>query len=233
MHFDIRCLDATVSTNDAAKHAAEAGVPEGLVVWALQQDAGRGRHGRVWYSPIGNLYCSVLLRPAVERRDYGKFSFIAALAVRDVVAAVLSGVTVELKWPNDVLVNGEKISGILLEAGEDWLVVGIGLNVHHTPENPLYPVTCLAAETAEVPSLDLLLDKLLKEFDFWSDVYVAQGFAPLREAWLAHARKGAMRVRLPNEELNGEFVDLDVDGNLRLLLTNGTTCSISAGDVFF
>ena len=233
MRFDIRRLETTVSTNDDAKRAAEAGAPEGLVIWALQQDAGRGRQGRVWYSPPGNLYCSLLLRPKVERRDYGKFSFAAALAVRAVVASALPCATVELKWPNDVLVNGKKISGILLEAGEDWLVVGVGLNVLHAPENPLYPVTRLAAEAAEVPALDQLLDKLLKELDFWSGVCVAQGFAPLREAWLAHARKSAMRVRLPNEELNGEFADLDADGNLRLLLPNGTTRSISAGDVFF
>ena len=234
MRFDIRRISTTTSTNDDAKQAAEAGAAEGLAIWALQQNSGRGRQGRVWESPEGNLYCSVLLRPVVERRDYGKFSFVAALAVWDVVSAVLSSsFSIELKYPNDVLVNGKKISGILLESGEGWLVVGVGLNVQHMPENPLYPVTSLAAEISEPPPLDVLLDKFLNALAYWNNIFTAQGFAPVRTAWLSRARKGAMRVRLPQEEIHGEFVDLDAEGNLRLLLPDGTERSISAGDVYF
>ena len=301
MRFDIRRVETTVSTNDDAKQAAEAGAAEGMVVWALQQKAGRGRQGREWYSPIGNLYCSILLRPACPVRDYGKFSFVAALAVWDVVDSCLNSIEqtsqrircdslplegrgqherclqgaydvadssvnnsqtsslcraplpnpplkgegippvscqtnallIELKWPNDVLVNGKKIGGILLEAGEDWLVVGIGLNVQHVPEEPMYPVTSLALEQFAVPSLDPLLDKLLKALGFWYQTFADQGFAPLRDQWLSRARKGVLRVRLPQEELSGEFMDLDSEGHLRLLLPDGKVRNINAGDVFF
>jgi BirA family biotin operon repressor/biotin-[acetyl-CoA-carboxylase] ligase len=232
MQFDIRKIDTTPSTNDEAKQAAAQGAAEGLVIQALSQSAGRGRQGRQWQSPAGNLYCSVLLRPRTEQRHYGLCSFIAALAIRDAVHAFLPKAAVELKWPNDVLVNGKKISGILLEAGDGWLVVGMGINVEHMPGNPLYPVTSLAGEQSEA-SVDQILAKLLVALGFWYETLENQGFAPIRAAWLIHARKGAMRVRLPAEETSGEFVDLDDQGNLHLLLSNGTKRLFNTGDVFF
>lgn len=138
----IRRLVTTSSTNDDAKRAAEAGEGEGLVVHALQQTAGRGRHGRTWHSPEGNLYCSALLRPG-DARLFGHYSFVAALALADTVRAFVPQVNITLKWPNDVLVNGKKIGGILLEAGEGWLVIGMGLNIRHYPDNAMYPATSL------------------------------------------------------------------------------------------
>lgn len=233
MKFDIRRLDTTVSTNDDVKWAAESDAAEGVVVWALQQSAGRGRQGRLWKSPAGNLYCSVLLRPKTALRDWGRYSFVAALAICDAVRGLLPDATVELKWPNDVLVNGKKICGILLESGEGWLVVGMGLNVRHVPENPLYPVTSLLAENAVVPELEAVLGKVLEALGLWYDRLNTEGFASVRAAWLSFARKGPMRVRLPDGEIQGEFADLDENGNLRLLLANGTEKSISTGDVFF
>ncbi|MGB9153218.1 MAG: biotin--[acetyl-CoA-carboxylase] ligase [Alphaproteobacteria bacterium] len=237
MKFDIRTLETTVSTNDDVKQAAETGAAEGLVIQALQQSGGRGRQGRQWQSPVGNLYFSVLLRPKVALRDYARYSFIAALAIGDTIRGYLSEASVELKWPNDVLVGGKKISGILLEAGDGWLVVGMGINVLHTPENPLYPATSLVAEMGAAPSLDVVLGKILESLSYWIDTADNQGFAPIRTAWLSHARKGAMRIRQPRgedgNEIHGEFVDLDTEGNLRLRLPDGTERSISTGDVFF
>ena len=141
--------------------------------------------------------------------------------------------SIELKWPNDVLVNGKKISGILLEAGEGFLVVGIGVNVLHVPENTLYPATSFVAENSDAPSLDLVLKKILSALENWCGIADNQGFAPIRAAWLSRARKGPMRVRLPQGETDGQFVDLDAEGNLRLLLSDGTERSINTGDVFF
>jgi BirA family biotin operon repressor/biotin-[acetyl-CoA-carboxylase] ligase len=241
--FDIRRLETTASTNDDAKQAAESGAAEGLVIWALQQSAGRARQGRQWHSPAGNLTFSVLLRPKATLRDYGRYSFVAALAIYDAVRVFLPDALIELKWPNDVLVNGKKISGILLEAGAGqtakqslgvgWLVVGIGLNVQHVPEKPLYPVTSLAAEKAVVLDLDLALDRVLKALASWCDIADSQGFAPIRAAWITRARKGMMRVRLPREEIYGQFADLDAQGNLRLLMADGSKRLVNAGDVFF
>ena len=233
MHIDIRRLPTTASTNDDAKQAAEAGAAEGLVVWALEQNAGRGRQGRQWESPAGNLYVSVVLRPPTARREWGHYSFVAALAIYDCVGGFLPHSLVELKWPNDVVVGGKKISGILLESGEEWLVVGIGLNVLHSPQNPLYPSTSLSAEKAEIPSLEDILTNILKAFGAWYDRMDVEGFAPIRAAWLARARKGCVRVRLDQGELQGQFVDLDENGALRLLLVDGTEKSVNTGDVFF
>ena len=234
MKFNIQKFNETSSTNDDAKHAAETGAPEGLVIWSLRQSAGRGRLGRVWESSEGNLSFSLLVRPSVPVREYGRYSFIAALAVYDVVAEILKTAgTIEIKWPNDILVGGKKISGILLEAGDGWLVIGIGLNVLQMPKNPLYPVTSLAAETQDVPTVEFVLKKVLEAFAVWDGIANQQGFAPLRAAWLSRARKSAMRVRLPQEEIQGDFLDLDETGNLRLRLENGTERCLSSGDVFF
>ncbi|MDE1900299.1 MAG: biotin--[acetyl-CoA-carboxylase] ligase [Alphaproteobacteria bacterium] len=233
MRFDIRKFEQTTSTNDDARVAGEAGAPAGTVIWAVRQSAGRGRRGRQWESPEGNLYGSVVLRPAGGRSVYGLYAFVAALAIFETVAGLLPEAKIELKWPNDVLAGGKKISGVLLESGGDFLIMGIGINVRHCPENPLYPVTSLAAEMPAAPPVEDVLNRLLGHIGYWDDILTREGFAPLRQRWLAHARKGAMRVRLPNEEIAGEFADLDENGHLHLLLPDKTTRVITAGDVFF
>ncbi|MFA4994834.1 MAG: biotin--[acetyl-CoA-carboxylase] ligase [Bdellovibrionales bacterium] len=232
MRFNIHKIEKTTSTNDDVKAAAEKGEAEGLVVWALTQTAGRGRQGRAWQSPKGNLYFSFLWRPPIPIRAWGNYSFVVALAIHEIVQEFLPKAKVELKWPNDVLVEGKKISGILLETGKDWLVVGVGVNVEHVPETPLYPTTSLAAEKAKLLPLDEILNKILKALGVWYERMNAEGFAPVRDAWFECARKGEMRVRLPaGGEMLGEFVDLDAEGNLILRLKDGTTRKISAGDV--
>ncbi len=233
MKFSVRRVATTSSTNDDVKVAAETGAAEGLVVWALRQEAGRGRQGRTWQSPEGNLYFSMLLRPPVPKRAWGNYSFVAGLAVAEVVRGFLPHAKVELKWPNDVLVGGKKISGILLEAGEGWLVAGIGLNVQKMPENPMYPATSLMDEGAALPELEEILNKALAAFGTVYEQMNKEGFAPIRAAWLKSAKKGAMRVRLPSldNELTGEFADLDDEGNLVLRLADGEVRKISAGDV--
>jgi len=234
MIFNISCLSETGSTNDDVRKAAENGAAEGHVVWALKQKAGRGRGGRLWQSPEGNLYFSVLLRPALPAEDWGLYSFVFALAVSDAVGAFLPSSPIELKWPNDVLVGGQKICGILLEAVEGGLVAGVGINVSHVPENPHYPVTSLAQERAEITGLKTILDKVLESLNFWCGRLTAEGFAPVRENWLKRARKGDMTVRISKGiEIRGRFADLDVRGNLCLTLEGGKRQTISTGDVFF
>jgi BirA family biotin operon repressor/biotin-[acetyl-CoA-carboxylase] ligase len=241
----IRRVSVTASTNDDVCKAAAAGEPEGLVVVAERQTAGRGRQGRVWESPEGNLYFSVLLRPPHIPRDAGLYSFVAALAVRDAVSESLSCIRVPLdtgfrrdddvvvKWPNDVLAGGRKIGGILLEVEGGALIIGIGLNVAHHPDEVLYPATSLAAEGAGAVEVPALLDRLLERLGRWHDLLQSEGFAPLRAAWLAHAQTGALTVRLPNETLSGTFAGIDEQGRLRLRLEGGAERSISTGDVFF
>jgi BirA family transcriptional regulator, biotin operon repressor / biotin---[acetyl-CoA-carboxylase] ligase len=235
MRFSVRKLDITSSTNDDVKTAARKGAEAGLVVWALKQSAGRGRLGRPWQSPEGNLYASVLFRPAWPMRLWGCYSFAACVAVAESLKALLPARKVEIKWPNDVLVEGKKISGILLEAETGALIAGLGLNVRHGPEKPLYPATSLKAEGATELDLEKILSVLLESLGAWADRLEAQGFSPVREAWLSLARKGKMRVRLPGGEgeVEGEFAGLDDEGGLRLRLADGAERAISAGDVLF
>jgi BirA family biotin operon repressor/biotin-[acetyl-CoA-carboxylase] ligase len=155
-----------------------------------------------------------------------------ALALFDTVEEFLPQASVTLKWPNDVLVDSKKISGILLESGAGWLCIGMGLNVSSHPDNGLYPSTSLQAAGALEIDLEPLLEKLLVHLRHWYEVMQQDGFEPIRAAWLKRAQKGQMSVRLPQETLIGIFADLDRQGNLQLRLANGTERSIAIGDVF-
>lgn len=229
----IRKLEVSPSTNDTAKAAAESGEAEGLVIWALQQTQGRGRRGRVWESPQGNLYTSLLLRPSGETQNIGLYAFVTALAVADAVRDFLPQAEITLKWPNDVLVDGKKISGVLLEASSDWLVVGVGVNVMNSPSKSLYPCTSLHEQGAGQPVLDKVLDALLSHFAHWYDVMQTRGFGSIREPWLARAKTGSVTVVLPQETIAGTFQGIDLQGCLRLRLADGTERAIATGDVFF
>src|SRR6201995_3282866 len=152
------------STNDEARRLAAEGAPHGTVVHADEQTAGRGRMAHTWFSPIGNLYLSVLLRTGLPASRGSELSFLAALAVADAVEALLPRQTrAMLKWPNDVLVSGAKIAGILLEQVADATIMGIGLNVLEAPANLAYKTTTIVANSgiASVDGArDILLDRL-------------------------------------------------------------------------
>jgi len=228
------------STNEEAKRQAAAGAPEGTLIWGRMQVQGRGRRGRPWISPPGNLYLSLLLRPERSPATAAQLGFAAALAIGEAVLPLLPPtVPLAYKWPNDVLVGGRKVSGILLEsqaAGEgrlDWLVVGIGVNLVSFPEGTEYPATSLAAAGADRVPVETALEAVAGRFHHWYQCWREQGFAPLRAAWLGRARGlgEGIRVRLPGEETSGRFVGLDGDGAL-LLEQGAHRRRIAAGDVF-
>jgi len=210
-------LASVGSTNDEAARLADAGAPEGTVVWSREQTGGRGRRGRHWASPVGNLYSSTILRPDCAAPRAAELGFVAALAVADIVPADRQ---VRLKWPNDVLVDGGKIAGILLEsavgrAGQvDHVVAGIGLNVGFAPQLPemRYPGSALggSVETA----LEGLTAALAARLAQWR----RDGFETVRAAWLAQAGPiGAeVDVRLGDELVRGRFAGLDRQGALLL-----------------
>jgi BirA family transcriptional regulator, biotin operon repressor / biotin---[acetyl-CoA-carboxylase] ligase len=228
------------STNEEAKRRAKDGAAEGTLIWALAQSAGRGRRGRPWVSEPGNLYMSVLLRPDRPAAAAAQLGFAAALAVGDAAALALpAGADLALKWPNDVLVGGRKISGILLEsqaAGEgrvQWLVIGMGVNLATFPEGAEYPATCLVDAGAADVTVEAMLAAIAMRLHYWYERWRVAGFAPLREAWLARVRGlgEPIRVRLPGGDTHGRFAGLDEDG--ALLLEDGPTRRrIAAGDVF-
>ena len=139
------------STNEEIRRRAKTGAPEGTAVMAESQTAGRGRRGRVWVSPPGNLYCSLLLRPQCAPKDAGNLSFAAALAVAEALLPLLpEGIDLRFKWPNDVLLDGKKVAGILIESEVEggslsFAVVGAGINVANSPPDTEFPATSLAA----------------------------------------------------------------------------------------
>ena len=149
-------MDSVDSTNTEAKRLACAGAADGTIVWAQRQTAGRGRRGRTWTSEPGNLYASFVLRPGCAPMQAAQLTFVAALAVRDLLSIYLNNSdSIACKWPNDVLVGGRKISGILLETSTsgsgvvDWLGLGIGVNLRHHPDiGGRHPATNLCAEGA-------------------------------------------------------------------------------------
>jgi len=228
------------STNDEAKRLAHAGAAAGTLVWALAQTAGRGRRGRVWTSPPGNLYFSLVLRPQAPAARVAQLGFVAALALADAIGG-LGGPALRLacKWPNDVLCNGRKIAGILLESetsgggAVDFAILGIGVNLASSPTATEFPATSLAEERAGPIAPGLLLERFAHDFAAWSGRWQDEGFAPVRLAWLARASGlgETIRVRLEGGGLEGRFLDLDRDGAL-MVEAAGACRRIAAGEVF-
>ena len=237
--FSLCRLDAIDSTNDEAKRRAAANAPEGLIILADRQTAGRGRQGRVWQSPPGNLYCSILLRPDRALGEVAQLGFAASLAVAEALAPLLPPpLTPRCKWPNDVLIEGRKIAGILLESEAAggraaWLVIGIGINIASHPADAETKATSLVDLGAPPIAPDELLARFRARFLPWYESWRERGFAPLRAAWLERAEGigGQIRVREARGERRGRFVDLDATGAL-VLENNEGRQHISAGAVF-
>jgi len=235
--YRLVALESVGSTNEEAKRLARAGAVEGTLVWARQQISGRGRRGREWVSPPGNLYLSIVLRPEAAQARHGELGFVAALAIGETVGAFLPAlVELRYKWPNDVLIGGRKTSGILLEneSGEDWLILGVGINVAHHPEGTETPATSLLAEGAPDATVESVLERFARAFLVWVNRWVDDGFRPIRAAWMSRAlgRNENIRVRLPNETLEGRFVDLDETGALLVETAAGQRRIIRAGEVY-
>jgi BirA family biotin operon repressor/biotin-[acetyl-CoA-carboxylase] ligase len=264
--FRLLRLPEIDSTNEEAHRRAGAGEPSGLLISAQTQTAGRGRRGRSWVSKPGNLFCSLLLRPVEPLATVAQLSFVAGLAVAEAIQAHLPqshlpvGAVageegrITLKWPNDVLVDGKKIAGILLESRTaatrgsgrggpatsgsdgirlDWLVIGIGVNVAHHPADCDFPATSLAALGAVSDSQSLLID-VAAGLNRWTSVWQARGFPPVREAWLAqgYGLGQPISVRLGETTLQGCFETLDISGALVLREADGRRQLVAAGDVY-
>lgn len=241
--YNLISLDKVDSTNAEAMRLAAEGeekAPDGTVILAKEQTEGRGRRGRKWISPPGNLYCSFILRPDVPAEKAAQLSFVAALAVFDMLGAVGDvGHQVHCKWPNDILLNEQKVAGILLEAetsgpnNPEWIVLGLGVNVGVFPGDTDFPATSFRAESWAATEADCL-ESFARHFLNWTGKWLEEGFGPIRKTWLWRSyKKGEeIGVQLENETLTGVFTDLDEDGALLLETADGER-RITAGDVFF
>jgi BirA family biotin operon repressor/biotin-[acetyl-CoA-carboxylase] ligase len=214
---------------------ARAGAPEGSWLRADVQQGGRGRHGRPWVSPAGNLYASTLVRPWPGDPPPHTLAMVAAVALDELLQAFVDPARLRIKWPNDLLVGGAKISGILLEAVDDAVVVGIGVNLAHHPDNIDRVATSLAGLGAAVPEPADFVADLAASFAAWLGRWRGEGLGVVARRWLdrAHAIGTALTVRLPDgESLYGLFDGLAADGALRLRLGDGQIHVMHAGDVF-
>lgn len=234
-------LETTGSTNAEALARAAAGEYGPLWIAAGRQSAGRGRRGRTWVSEPGNLYATLLLTDAAPPAAVAGVCFVAALAVHDAILDAAHGLApaqLKLKWPNDVLLDGRKIVGILVEgasqAGRHMTAIGIGVNCLHHPESTEYPATSLArAGFAVEPGglLSALGVVMGRRLDEWQR---GENFAAIRAAWLARASGvgSPIEVRLPAGSMSGTFEALDESGALLLRRSDGTREKVAAGDVF-
>ena len=230
--------DELDSTNSEARRLAEAGEARAGLDHrrrarrrAAAAGAGSGTAGTAISPP---LCCCVPMR---RRPMSAQLSFVAALAAADMAAHFAPHAAITVKWPNDVLADGTKLAGILLEAGRTdrrWLAIGIGVNLASHPEGTEFPATSLAQLGIAPPSSEEALTVLAARFAHWYDAWMDEGFEPLRAAWLARAGGlGApIRARLPHETRHGVFEGIDAAGAL-LLNEQGQVRAIAAGEVFF
>lgn len=230
------------STNVRARRLAEEGALEGTVVVADRQSAGRGRLGRRWESPSGvNLYCSILLRPKIPVQQAPQLTFLSAVAVAETLNK-LCHLSAKVKWPNDILVNGAKISGLLNEMSAEteqihFVILGIGINLNmigdQFPEDLKYPATSAFLETGETVNRLIFLQELLQCLDRYYSEFLQDGFAPIRRRWenLCNMMNMQVEVDQGRGNLCGTVVGLDAEGALRVQLDNGQIERILAGDV--
>jgi len=237
-------FDQVDSTNAEARRRAEAGESGPMWITAGRQTAGRGRRGRDWATEPGNLAATLLTTTSKPPAEAAQLTFVAALAVADLCEAYVPAALVRIKWPNDVLIAGAKVCGILIESGAMadgrlWLAVGCGVNLTHSPANTPYPATSLAAHLKAgvdaPPCPPEAMGAFAAAFNRWLRVWERQGFAPIAEAWTGRARGlgGPCIARLGAETVEGVAEGLDDDGALRLRLPSGLVRRITAGDVFF
>ncbi|WP_188544062.1 biotin--[acetyl-CoA-carboxylase] ligase [Aquisalinus luteolus] len=232
--------DSLDSTSLEALRYLDGGGRDPVWIFARLQTAGYGRRGRSWQQQTGNL-AATLVMPLSGNLASQPAAAGFALSLALAAALEQSGVKprdIQLKWPNDVLIDGGKVSGILLErhmvGGETFLAVGVGVNLAYKPDLPDYPTASVNEATGSAPDPEAFLDSLDEAFQHWLALLERQGFAPLRDAWLERAGGVGRQitVRLPNETLHGVFEGLDETG--ALILRQGEVISrINTGDVFF
>ncbi|WCR57272.1 MAG: Bifunctional ligase/repressor BirA [Rickettsia asembonensis] len=262
--FKLIVFDEIDSTSSEAMRTAKMGIVDSnYAVLAKSQTKARGRSGKNWQSRIGNLHVSLLIKPNKELELLPQLSFVAALAVydcmssrssptgsskpttNDAVSYFLDPVRglrddiVQLKWPNDVLVNGRKIAGILLESvkveNNYYLIIGIGINITYHPDNIDQPTTSLISENLPPIEPQALLEKLIENFEKYYQIWHNNGFSFIRKKWLEHAYKlhKNISIKYQNDIVTGLFKDIDSTGRIILQLPSKKIISFSTAELFF
>lgn len=215
---------------------AAEGAPEKTLIWAARQEQGRGRLGRTWVSPAGGAYCSMILKPARPLEEIPQLSLVTGLAVAEAIQEI-TGLFASIRWPNDLLLNEKKVAGILVEARNGAVIIGIGINVTTAPEALPDTATSLAAALGSDPSLGSdpckVTAEVCRRFKTWYDAWTESGFAPIREAlrpWIGLFGH-PVHLTAGNQRLEGTAQDLDEQGRLVVRLDSGVLRAFDVGEV--
>jgi BirA family transcriptional regulator, biotin operon repressor / biotin---[acetyl-CoA-carboxylase] ligase len=227
---NIRTVAETGSTNEDLLAEARSGAPEGTWLRAAAQTGGRGRVGRLWLSPPGNLYASTIVRLHPGEPEPATLALVAAVALEEVASAYAGPACLQLKWPNDLMAGSAKLAGILLERSGDAVVIGFGVNLAHHPESLERPTASLASLGAAPPDPDGFLVDLADALARWIARWRGEGLSVVRARWLERAHApGSVLVA---NGIEGLFEGLDAQGALLLRRADGSVETIRAGDVF-
>lgn len=229
----IATVPVTGSTNDDLLLAAHAGAAEGSWLRAERQEQGKGRLGRVWLSPAGNLSASTIVRLQPHDPAAATLALVAAVALEEVASAYAGAGRLQLKWPNDLMAGGAKLAGILLERTEDAVVIGFGVNLLAHPDAIDRPTTSLRELGHGAPEPAAFLGELAVTIARWLARWRTEGMSPVRDRWLARAHPLGTALAVAGAEgaIEGLFDGLELDGTLRLRRSDGTLALIHAGDV--
>lgn len=239
----IVCMEQTASTNGDAFRLAEQGAAEGTVVLADTQSGGKGRMGRLWSSPPGvNLYCSIILRPAIMPYEAPQLTFLSAVAVARSIERI-SAIAPEIKWPNDVLIKGRKIAGLLNEMSAEtdavnFVILGIGVNLNMTaeqfPDDLRHPATSILLESGRPVGRSGFCAIMLNELDRLYADFRTHGFGPVREEWQRRCNAHGRELSVSDggsEVVRGMFAGIDGSGALLVSGADGAISKILSGDV--
>lgn len=239
-NYNLLIFDEIDSTNSEAIRLARSGLSGNFIIWAKSQSAGRGRYGKTWVSDPGNFFISLLLDDEITISRQPQISFISALALYEAINIIAKqkGGFVDLlfKWPNDLLIKGEKAAGILLESvtisGKNYLIIGIGVNIDTKP-NINIPVTTLAENGLEIDNQGHLLNYFMGYFDKYLAEWKKKGFVKFRKNWLkkAYRLNDVITIDDGNNRVSGIFNDIDFAGSIRIKLACGQIFTLSAGEI--
>ncbi len=240
--FSLVNLDIADSTNNEAKRLVAKSPSKNFVIKAERQTDGRGRYGKKWDSIDGNLFMSIILPCTAPLDIMAQISFVTSLAIGNAITELSKGnrplYNIELKWPNDVLLNDKKVAGILLEAAgktNEYLVIGVGVNIKNSPDLKDYNATSLIAENLLSVDASEMLNVLMKYFDKYYQLWEEKDFLSIREKWLKCAKNLRKEITIDTgkSKISGIFLDIDFNGAIRLQLKNGEIRKIHSGEVYF
>lgn len=241
LQFKIVAFDSIDSTNEDAKRRIKSGdISDRLLITSKVQTSGKGRYSKGWVSADGNMFASIVIKIDTSLSEAALYSFVTAIAVGEAIREFVSNdVTAQYKWPNDVMLDGKKVSGILLETLKDnngckWLIIGTGVNINNQPEDVDKQVTSLMSYASLSVSVECFLAKFIQHFETQEKLWKSTGFACIRSAWLKNAYKlgEEITVNLKTQVFKGKFYGISNSGELEVLV-DGKKLLICGGEVFF